>query len=107
DNANAHVQLALLTSQTQRLGEARHFANRALQLKPDNKTAGTAHFVLGNLAAVKKDYPTASKEFGAASKLMPKNPLALFNYGLSLAQEKRYKESLAAFEQARKLDPKV
>jgi len=107
NNAGVQAQLALITSQSRRVDEARHFANRALQLKPDNTVAGTAHFVLGNLAAIQRDYPTSSREFGAATKLMPKNPLAFFNYGLSLAEEKKYKEALTAFEQARKLDPKV
>lgn len=68
-------------------------AKRAAELAPTPAWSGAAAYRAG-------DYATAGKHFGEAD-----GADAAYNRGNALAQEKRYEDALAAYDEALRLDP--
>jgi tetratricopeptide (TPR) repeat protein len=104
-NARALAQLALVESSEHHYDDAALYANKTLALKPTKDIESSVRFVLGSVAVYHKNYAVAEKQFGESTRLAPQNALAHFNYGLALAQEKRYDPALVQLEAADRLDP--
>ena len=103
-DSRTDAQLAIVATTDHNYPEALKLANRVLVLKPTPQIASSAHFIKGNIAVSHKDFKTGASEFGMASRLMPSNSLAHFNYGLALAELKRYDDALAELQTSLKLD---
>jgi TolB-like protein/tetratricopeptide (TPR) repeat protein len=85
------------------LTAARESAARALAIDP---TVSEAHAVTGDLKRMLDgDWAGAEASYAEAIALNPSNTAALRSYGLLLALESRYAESLSCVDQARELDP--
>src|SRR5262249_40046898 len=101
NRATAAADLAsLYLGQPKRQEEARKYALKTLQLKPSNRVAAGAHYVLGTVAEGKNEIAAAEKEFAATVRLAPDNPQGFLSYALVLAQNKKYDAALAALKKA-------
>jgi tetratricopeptide (TPR) repeat protein len=88
--AGAVAQLATASFEQQRYTEAAAMARRSLELKPAPNFAAAAHYTLGAVAAQRRDYPTAEREFRACMDIAPDNPQTVMNYARILDYEKKY-----------------
>ena len=104
-DVKALAQLAIVTSSDKKFAEATRYADRVIALKPAAEVASSAHFVKGNVAASKKDFNAAAREFAEAARLTPKNGLCHFNLGLTYAELKKYDNALPELQAAVRLDP--
>ncbi len=104
-DTRALAQLAIVYSSDHKYSEATKYADRVIALKPSPEISSSAHFVKGNAAVAQKNFLIASREFGISARLTPRNPLSHFNYGLALAEIKKYAEALPELQAAVKLDP--
>src|SRR5579862_850763 len=92
-NPRPLAQLAIIESSEHNFDAAAVNANKALALKPPKDIASSAHFVKGNVAVSHKDFSTAAIEFGQSANLTPANAMAHSNFGLALAELKRYADA--------------
>jgi TolB-like protein/Flp pilus assembly protein TadD len=109
--ALARARASMLNSLMYSLGrdpmrqtKARTLADEALRLAPD---LGEAHIALG-LCFYRLDraYDRALKELAIASAALPNNSEILDFSGFIYRRQGRWREALAAFERANKLDPR-
>lgn len=78
-------------------------AHKALSLEPD---LSAAHRVAANMAFwCRRDYTYAEQHYLEAIKRNPTDDAVLMNYAQLLLAQKRFDESLAMVEQARRLNP--
>lgn len=104
-NARALAQLAIIASGDHHYDEADVYANRTIALKPSKDILSSVRFVKGSVAVSRRDFLEAAREFGESARLTPSNALAHFNYGLALAEQKRYDDALKQVELGARLDP--
>ncbi len=71
-------------------------------MRPDNPTA---HAMLAVLQYRKKDYAHAAENFGQCGAALSSQPVALAQYGISLARLKRYDEAVPILQRALSLQP--
>lgn len=106
NKASAYAQLAALLAGEKRMAEAQTLAKTALNVTPAAESVSPAHFALGIVAADRKDFATAEKEFALAISAAPNSPAALYNYAQTLGQRGKVKPALAALEKCLTLAPK-
>lgn len=82
--------------------EAESGANSILEQQPKNPYA---HYVLGLVAYMRKQYPVAIAAFTQATQYGPKNSLAFGNLGESLRRSGEPEKALVAFKKALELQP--
>jgi len=84
------------------LEKARAALARADQLDPDNYVVLMAG---ANLGAILKDRPMVNRRRQRISELFPHRAEARFAAGLTASYEERWEDALAAYREARSLDP--
>ena len=101
-NATACNNLGISSVQNNRIDEATHWFERALEIQPDY---AEAHYGLGTALLQKGDVDGAVAEFKTALKLDPDDALACNNLGLVYFQRGQTDAAISEFEKALKIRP--
>ena len=105
---DAHVNLAMSLAQSGDLTGAEQQLQTTIQLRPDGKTAATAHYLLAKIFTgdgPSQDSQRALDELGAAVRIEPQDQEAWLALGRLRRDMNDESGTLAAFEQAVACDP--
>jgi tetratricopeptide (TPR) repeat protein len=93
---------ALRHAQRGEFAAAEQILTAVTQSEPKN---ADAFHLLANVLHAKGDIPGALKNFAAAAKLAPTDPVLAFNHAAVLASVNRHEEAVASFDRALALKP--
>ena len=100
ESSEAYHRQGILLVRLNKLKEARHALEKAINLDPDN---AEAHMSLGITLVRLKSFDEAVAAFKKATELDPNYAEAYLNLGISLARDRKYDEAIEAFDEAIKV----